>query len=50
MTAAGVFDGMEPGTPTSIFVAINIAPAVLPGFSDMLNRRHRWTCIHVTSW
>ncbi|HWY47464.1 MAG TPA: hypothetical protein VNX70_08780 [Bryobacteraceae bacterium] len=41
MAAAGVFDGMEPGMPASIFVAINIAPAVRPGFSDMLNRRYR---------
>jgi hypothetical protein len=32
--------------PASIFVAINIAPAVRPGFSDMLNRRHRWVTVY----
>jgi predicted permease len=36
------FEGMEPGLPASIFVALNVAPAVRPGFTDMLNRRHRW--------
>lgn len=37
---------MEPGMPASIFAAINIAPAVRPRFSDMLNRRHRWVTVY----
>jgi predicted permease len=40
------FDGMEPGVPASIFVALNVAPAVRPGFMDMLNRRHRWVTVY----
>jgi len=40
------FDGMEPGLPASIFVALNVAPAVRPGFQDMLNRRHRWVNVY----
>jgi predicted permease len=40
------FDGMEPGVPASIFVAVNVAPAVRPGFKDMLNRRHRWVNVY----
>jgi predicted permease len=40
------FDGMEPGLPASIFVALNVAPAVRPGFTDMLNRRHRWVNVY----
>ena len=40
------FDGMEPGLPASIFVALNVAPAVRPGFTDMLNRRHRWVTVY----
>ena len=40
------FDGMEPGLPASIFVALNVAPAVRPGFMDMLNRRHRWVNVY----
>ena len=40
------FDGMEPGLPASIFVALNVAPAVRPGFVDMLNRRHRWVNVY----
>ena len=40
------FDGMEPGLPASIFVALSIAPAVRPGFTDMLNRRHRWVTVY----
>src|SRR4029077_19461571 len=38
--------GIEPGVPTSIFVALNVAPAVRPGFMDMLNRRHRWVTVY----
>jgi predicted permease len=40
------FEGMEPGLPASIFVALSIAPAVRPGFTDMLNRRHRWVTVY----
>ena len=40
------FEGMEPGLPASIFVALSIAPAVRPGFADMLNRRHRWVTVY----
>jgi predicted permease len=40
------FEGMEPGIPASIFVALNVAPAVRPGFNDMLNRRHRWVTVY----
>lgn len=40
------FDGMEPGFAASIFVALNIAPSVRPGFTDMLNRRHRWLNVY----
>src|SRR5215469_14875682 len=40
------FNGMEPGLPASIFVALNVAPAVRPGFADMLNRRHRWVNVY----
>ena len=40
------FDGVEPGLPSSIFVALNVAPAVRPGFTDMLNRRHRWVTVY----
>jgi predicted permease len=40
------FDGMEPGVPASIFVALNVAPSVRPGFKDMLNRRHRWVNVY----
>jgi predicted permease len=40
------FDGMEPGIPTSIFVALSVAPAVRPGFTDMLNRRTRWVTVY----
>lgn len=40
------FDGVEPGLPASIFVALNVAPSVRPGFNDMLNRRHRWVTVY----
>jgi len=40
------FEGMEPGLPASIFVALSIAPSVRPGFADMLNRRHRWVTMY----
>jgi predicted permease len=40
------FDGMEPGVAASIFVALNVAPSVRPGFNDMLNRRHRWVNVY----
>ena len=40
------FDGVEPGLAASIFVAIDIAPMVRPGFTDMLNRRHRWVTVY----
>ena len=40
------FEGMEPALPASIFVALNVAPAVRPGFTDMLNRRHRWVTVY----
>ena len=50
VTIAGVaqagFDGVEPGLAASIFVAINVATAVRPGFTDMLNRRHRWVTVY----
>ncbi len=36
---------MEPGLPASIFIELSIAPAVRPGFNDMLNRRHRWVTV-----
>ena len=39
------FEGMEPGLPASIFIELSIAPAVRPGFNDMLNRRHRWVTV-----
>jgi predicted permease len=40
------FEGIEPGLPASIFVALSVAPAVRPGFNDMLNRRHRWVTVY----
>ena len=40
------FEGMEPGLSASIFVALSIAPAVRPGFTDLLNRRHRWVSVY----
>ena len=40
------FEGMEPGLPASIFISLSIAPAVRPGFQDMLNRRHRWVTVY----
>ena len=40
------FKGMEPGLPASIFVELSIASAVRPGFTNMLNRRHRWVTVY----
>jgi len=37
---------MEPGLPASIFVELSIASAVRPGFTNMLNRRHRWVTVY----